>query len=281
MLGRLAKLRDLNQRWLYLAMVAALVVPLAVSIPMPRVTAWPATRGVYRQVESCPPDKVVWIDSSWDMGSRAECEAQLACVVRHLCRRRIRFVVTCLGTVFSPDFATKVIEPIASQAGYVYGRDWVNLGYIQAQAGRAVVIDGLCRDFHEMRPADVYGTPVAKLPLMQRVRSIRDIHMVYIVDYTPDPAWISFVKGQHGTPVAFGCMSIMAPLYCTYIQSGQLCGMLIGNRGAADYEALLDRPGPGTRLLAPASLGNVVIILAAVLGNVGAWAALRSRRKAP
>jgi len=72
----------------------------------------------------------------------------------------------------------------------------------------------------------------------------------------------------------------MGPNYYTYIHSKQLCGMLIGNRGAAEYEALIDRPSTGTRLIGVASFGNSIIIAAALLGNIGAWAALRARRNA-
>lgn len=282
MLDWLAKLEGLDRRWLYAATVIALIVPLVVLIPMPRGSATAATRGLYDRVESCPPDKVVLIDSSWDMGSRAENQAQLECVVRHLCRRRVRFVVTSVGvTPFAPEFAARVIEPIAAEAGYEYGRDWVNTGFVQAGGSLGAVIDGLCRDVHSVRPQDAKGHPVGELPLMQHVRSIKDVHLVYCITYSPSPDWISFVKGQHHTPVAFGCMSIMSPEYYTYLDSGQLCGMLAGNLGAAEYEALLARPARGTRLLMAAAFGNCAILVAALLGNLGQWAARRKRRETP
>jgi len=281
MMERLAKLESLSQRWLYLATILLLMVPFLVRIPMPpRGQAVMAAKGVYDTIEACPPDKVVMIDSSWDMGSRAENRAQLECVVRHLCRRRIRFVVTSMVTPFAPDFAARVIEPIAKKAGYVYGRDWVNTGFIQVGGNIGAIIDGMCKDFHKIRPTDWKGVPASKLPLLQKVRTINDIHMVYCITYSPAEQWISFVKGQYDTPVAFGCMSIMGPWYYTYLDSGQLCGMLLGNRGAAEYEALLGHPSTGTRLIGVASFGNCIIIAAAFLGNLGAWAARRARRKA-
>jgi len=279
MMDRLAKLHALNPRWLYLATAVLLLIPFVFLIPMPAGLASRATQGLYDAIESCPPDKIVMIDSSWDMGSRSENAAQLECVVRHLCRRRIRFVVTSLGTVFSPEFADRVIGPIAKEAGYVYGRDWVNTGYVQSASGLGVVIDGLARDFHSIRRADARGTPIEDLPLMRQVRTIRDIYLVYVVTYAPSPEWISFIKGQHGTPVGFGCMSMMAPNYYTFIDSKQLCGMLIGNRGAAQYEALIGHPSLGQRLIMVASFGNAAIILAALVGNLGMWAVRRNRRR--
>jgi hypothetical protein len=279
MLKYLAKLQDFNPRWLYAATLVLLVVPLVVPIPLPRGQASQATLGLYRTLDSCPPDKVVLIDSSWDMGSQAENKAQLECVVKHLCRKRIRFVVTSIGvSLFAPEMAQSLIDPIAAKAGYVYGRDWVNCGYVQAGAGLGAVLDTLCKDFHAVRPTDAAGTPAAELPLLDRVRSIKDIHAVYAVTYSPGNEWISFVRGQFGTPVGFGCMSIMAPYYYTYLDSGQLCGALIGNRGAAQYEALENAPGLGTRLMALYSFGNCTILAAALLGNIGMWAARRQRR---
>ncbi len=280
MIRWLAKLEGLNQRWLYVATIGLLIVPFVVPIPMPPGGASMPTQGLYDAIESCPPGKVVLIDSSWDMGSRAENHAQLECVVRHLCGRGVRFVVISLGRPFGPEFAARVINPIAAKAGYAYGRDWVNTGFVDTRGGMGVIIDGLCSDFHKARPKDRDGTPMSKLPLMAKVRSIRDIHMVYCVTYQPSPEWISFANGQYGTPVAFGCMSIMAPNYFTYIDSNQLCGMLVGNRGAAEYEGLIGKKSTGTRLIGVASFGNCIIIIAAILGNVGAWAALRARRKA-
>lgn len=279
-MGRwLARLHTLNPRWLYLATAILLIIPLVILIPMPRGSASRATRGLYDAVEAVPADGIVMIDSSWDQGSRSENAAQLECVVRHLCQRRIRFVVTSLGTVFSPEFAQKTIEPIAAQAGYVYGRDWVNAGYVQSASGLAPVISALALDFHAIRQADVRGTPIGDLPLMKEVRTIRDVRLVYVVTYAPSPEWISFITGQFGTPVAFGCMSMMAPNYYTYIDSKQLCGMLIGNRGAAEYEALIRHPALGTRLSMAASFGNAAVILAAVVGNLGMWAARRAGRR--
>jgi len=274
----LAKLHGMNPRWLYLATAVLLVIPLVVLMPMPGGRASRATQGLYDLIESLPADQVAMVDSSWDQGSRSENAAQLECVVRHLCERKIRFVVTSLGTPFSPTFAQRVIEPIAAKAGYVYGRDWVNTGYVQSASGLGVIIDGLARDFHQIRQADVHGTPIGDLPLMEHVRTISDLSMIYVVTYAPSPEWISFVRGQFGTPVAFGCMSIMAPNYYTYVDSGQLAGMLIGNRGAAEYEALIRHPAMGTRMSMASSFGNAAIILAAIVGNLGMWAASRDRR---
>jgi len=199
MIRFLARFYNLDRRWLYLAMVVILSVPVLVSIPLPHGKTSPSTQSLYDLVDSCPPDKVILIDSSWDAGSAAENRAQLECVIHHICRKKIKFVVTSAGvTPFAPEFADQLIEPIARDAGYVYGEDWVILGYKIAPPGSmGLLIDGICKDLHAMYPTDYREKkPVDQLPLMQRVRSYKDFHFVYCVTYQPDNAWISFVKGQ-------------------------------------------------------------------------------------
>jgi hypothetical protein len=258
-----------------LFMTAYLVLP----ITLPSGKASRTTLGVHETVKSCPDDKFILIDSGWEAGSRAENEAQLACVVEHICSLGKRFVVTGLGVpAVAPKFAMDVIEPIAEEAGYIYGEDWVHAGYVPAGPPIGIMIDGMCRDFGSPFKTEYRGKNHDEIPILQHISSIDDFHMVYCISYGPPEQWISFVNGQYGTPVAFGCMTIMCPQYYMYFKSGQLCGMLIGNSGASEYEKLIDSPGIGTDLMVPASFANCLIILAAIVGNIGLWAAGRKRK---
>jgi hypothetical protein len=282
MIESLAKLHGIDRRWLYLGTVVILLIPLIFSLPMPSGKVSPTTKGIYDLVESCPDDKVILIDSSWDAGSAAENRAQLDCVVRHIVAKRKKFVVTSAGiTPFAPEFADQVIRPIAEEAGYVYGKDWVNSGYKLAPPGGInLLIEAICRDFKELYPSDWANVAMSEYELMKDFKGIDNIHMVYCVTYSPPNEWISYVRGQFGTPVCFGCMTIAAPAYFTFIDSDQLSGMLIGNRGAAEYEGLNKQLGFGTRLIIATAFGNCVVIIAALMGNIGFWANSRLKQKA-
>jgi len=278
MMHWLAKLHSFNPRWLYLATILFLLIPFLWDIPMPQSSISAASLDLYNTIEACPKNGIILIDSSWDPGSQAENKSQLQCVIRHLCSRKIRFVVISTVTAVGPQFANSTIGPIAEAAGYQYGTDWVNLGYIQPAAGMPILIEGMLHDLHQLRKEDYSGTPVDQLPLMKKVKTLRDVYMVYSVTYAPDQSWISFVKGQTGIPVAFGYMTIMAPTYSPFLDSKQLCGALVGNRGAAEYEALCQQPDLGTKLSMAGSFGNIAVILAAIVGNIGLWAALKTRK---
>jgi hypothetical protein len=275
-----AKLQRLDRRWLYLATFLMVFLPILVPIPVGRLSVAKPTRALFDYIEALPAGTTVLVDSSWDSGSLAENEAQLKCVIRHLCRKRIRIVVTSVGvTALGPTFAKDTIQPIADEFGYKYGVDWVNCGYVQGVEGSiGAIIDGLSKDFLATFPTDVTGQRLADMPIMSGFRGIQDAQLVYVLTYAPAPEWISFVKEQFDKPVAFGAMSIMAPQYINNFEARQLAGLLIGNRGAAEYEQLLGHPGQGQRLAVAGSFGAIAVIAAAILGNVAWWAERRSRR---
>jgi hypothetical protein len=276
----LSKFYYLNPRWLYLAVTIVLLIPLVITIKNPPTAGSRGPCGLYDMVTACPTNKVILIDSSWDQGSKPECMAILECFVNDLCKRDIKFIVLGI-TVYAPTFAMEVIQPIADKAGYEYGKDWVHLGFIQPPANNmGLLIQSLCQDVHETRPVDVNNTPIndaAELPLMQQVRSSTNIHMVMAINYCPHLDWISFGKAQFGLPIAFGSAAIMAPYYYVYVDSGQLCGLLTGNRGASEYEELTHIYGMGSKVMMSFAFGLSFIIVAVLLGNVGFWAARRLR----
>lgn len=283
MIDFLAKLQRLDRRWLYAVTLIVVFVPIIIPVGIPDIAVAPATRDLYNAIENCPEDGIVLIDSSWDAGSLAENQAQLRCVVRHLCQRKIRFVVTSVGiTALGPDFAWDTIQPIAKKHGYVYGRDWVNAGFVQGVEGSiGAIITGVCEDFRGTFPVDAFGTPMERLPLMQGFEGVKDenAYLVYVITYAPAPEWISWIYGQYNKPLAFGAMSIMAPVYYNNYQANQLKGLLLGNRAAAEYEQLLGAPGQGTRLAIAGSFGSMAVIAAAILGNVAWWAGRQRGRR--
>ena len=281
MIHFLAKLNKLDRRWLYLVMFLLLVIwfirPLSIPAGPPSLT----TKRLYDAIESCPDDKVILVDSSWDAGSKSENLPQLESVIRHIVKAKKKFVVTSIGvTALAPELATSTIRPIAEAAGYEYGKDWAQFGFLQAgPGGVGIIIDGLCRDFHNTYPTDAFGTDIDKLPIAESIKGAESFHLVYCVTYAPPMEWISFVKGQFGVPVAYGCMTIMAPSYYPYFMSGQLEGMVIGLSGAAEYERMIGVESEGSRMITPASFANVLIVLAVILSNIGLWATKIERRR--
>ncbi len=282
----LIRLQNIDRRWLYLALAIACLVPFLVTIRLP-VYVSPETRNLYEWIDKCPPGKVVLVDSAWDAGSLGENWGQVEVVFDHMLRKGIKFVVISLDiTPLGPQFADKVITKLVTTKypHRKYGVDWVNLGFTK---GDWQAMQQIARDIRRQFKRDSRGWSLddfEHLPLMRMVRNIDDIYMIYSVTYSPLENWIPFVHGVYGTPIGFGCAGIQSTTYYRYILSKQLVGMLVGVRGAAEYDALLypdvqKRESLGTKLIVPQAFGHAAIIVAVVLGNIGYFASRKKERK--
>jgi len=285
----LGNLQHIDRRWVYLFVFVACTLPFIVTIRLPLYVS-PETKGVYDMIEKCPPGKVVVVDSSWDAGSMGENQGQVEVVFDHLFRKNIPFIVTAQGFVLTaPQFSEKVIEKLVrtKYPHKKYGVDWVNLGVTMGLDWQ--IMQQMAKDITKQFPKDYKQTPVEKLPLMKRFlnkdkSSIEYIHMIHAVTYSPSENWLAFIHGQYGTPISFGCAGIQSTTYYRYISSKQLCGMLVGIRGSAEYDALLN-PKPekrwtlGTKLIVPLSFGYLIIIFAIIVGNIGFIASGRGKRR--
>lgn len=281
----IGRLQYIDRRWLYLALAVSCALPFVVRVQLP-VYVSPETRKLYEAIDQCPNDKVVLVDSAWDAGSLGENWGQVEVVFEHLFRKRIKFVVISLDiTPQGPKFADKVISKLVEEKfpDRKYGTDWVNLGYTK---GEWQAIQQIAKDIRKQFKIDSRGYSLddaQRLPLMQQVRNIDDIYMVYSVTYSPTENWIPFIHAVYGTPVGFGCAGIQSTTYYRYVLAGQLVGMLVGVRGAAEYDAILhpeagDRVSLASKLIVPQSFGHTVIIAAVIIGNIGYLASRRRGR---
>ena len=136
---------------------------------------------------------------------------------------------------------------------------------------------GLGQDLPKAVGKDKYGTPVARIPMMQDVRSIKDVGLV--IDITPSGTldyWIAFLQGVYGTPLGYAPTAVMVPEGYNPLDAGQIKGMLPGLVGAGQYEVLINHRGFGTRASGAQSATHILIIFLIIAGNLGYIA---SRRK--
>jgi hypothetical protein len=140
-------------------------------------------------------------------------------------------------------------------------------------------------------PTDQAGTPLAQIPIMKGIPSVRQVKLIFTVATgLIGEWWITQVHPQVGTPIIIGPTAVSAPKYYAFLNSGQLVGMLGGMKGAAEYEKLLRERHPemerfyGTTRDFTATKGmdgqtvlHTIILLFILLGNS---AFLLSRRGA-
>jgi hypothetical protein len=278
----LERFQTLDRRILYAVFFVFVVAAHFVPIQWPSTPA-KHTRALYEAIEEAPLDKVVAVDSDWFAGIRAESENQMRAVFRHLMRRRLKFVM--LAWARNPEgqkFGYDIAADVAKEYGYEYGKDWVALGMVAKARGAELA--SLAKDIHGFVETDMYGTSLddaEALPIMQEVENIYDIGFIMSFSYGFDPNWLGFIQGVYGTPFGVAMSAIESSTAYSFFESGQVCGIIAGAPGAAEYEELLDLPESKRPARTPVnvlSISIVYVLIAILLGNVAYLTSLRKTR---
>lgn len=263
-------LTRINRHWLYGALLAIVVIGLIVPIPLPLAVSPEATR-FYEAIESAPKDKLVLVSTLWSASTQGENRPQTQVVLKHLMKRHIRFALIAFGDAQSTTLAQELAEEQARIYKYEYGKDWINLGYRQDIAG---TLKGMVRDINETLKTDsVNRRPLAEYPVMAGVRNVKDLSVIAEFSASGNyKSWVGLVVGSTNAAFCYAPTSVMAPELYTYLDSGQIRGMLFGIKGAAEYEQLLGEKGFTTRAITPVSLALVLLFVLIGLGNYGMYA---------
>lgn len=273
--GWAERLQQIDRRILYLILVVMVSIPIVYPMRIKNAVA-PMSRSLWETIDQTPRNKVVLLSSTWSNSTRGENGGQCRAILEHMMSRKIRFLVSSF-TPQGTKVARDIIESLSPKYGYVYGRDWVHLGF---QASSNNFVKGINADFRGTVKKDVMRkAPLASFPLMSEVKSIDDVHIVVEVSASASHyVWIQFLKP--GVRIGFCPTSVMAPEALPYYSSGQLCGILWGAKGAYDYEQLNVEHGTGSfgtgqRYMGPVSAAFALIIVSIAVGNIAMFSARR------
>ncbi|MFA0765139.1 MAG: hypothetical protein BDTLLHRC_000092 [Candidatus Fervidibacter sp.] len=268
----LVRFQDIDRRYIYLAVAAALTLPIVLQLRMPQIPT-PPTQAAFKAVENVPDEKVVLIAADFDTGTVGENGPQLRAVLEHLMRRKKKFVILSLIAPQGVTIAELYARTIGEKYGYKYGRDYVNLGYLP---GGAPTLERMGRSVWETFPTDTKRIPLSELPMMRQVRSAQDISLVAIFTGSGVlPYYVQTFWAQFKVPLIEGCTGIIVPELFPYMEAKQLVGILPGLKGAAEYEALLQQNGLGMRGMVAQSVAHALVIILILLGNLGMWLSRR------
>jgi hypothetical protein len=268
------RVSQLDRRWIYLAMAVAVIFPIFVPIRMP-VGITPEARQLYDAVEALPEGSVVMLTFDYYPSTVAETRPMSIAALHHLFRKNLKVITMTTIPLGGPSIADRTMRVMAEQYHKTYGVDYVNLGY---KANYTAVLLGMGSSIESIYPADQYGTPLAKLPLMEAVKSYDQISFIYIVaDNGIVDNWVSIVNAQFSKPLGAGVTAVMAPKFYSYVQAGQMTGLLGGMKGAAEYEMLVNKPAMALIGMDSQSMAHLLIIAFVVAGNVAFFAMRRKR----
>lgn len=255
------RMMRIDRRILYLILavniIGTLMVRVAIEPDIP-----PAVKSFYDTIEALQPGDMVMVSSTWSAGTLAENQPQFEAVLKHLMRKRLRFTIIS----FAPparDISHRLARRIAEENGYVEGKDWAHFGYMP---DIIIAIKGMSEDVAQTIRQDVRRVPIAELEVMQDIKSLKDYKLV--VDVTPSDTLVSWISYRPPNLKILYCpTSVIAAEAYTFLDSGQILGIITGAKGAYEYERLLGIVGLGTRFINAIQFSHVLIIFFILLGN--------------
>jgi hypothetical protein len=256
------------------------------------VTTTSSTRRAFEFIERLKPGDVVWISYDYGPSSAPENDPMAEAFLRQCFLKKLRVIVCAFYPLGGLGLANNSVARVAAEMpGLRYGVDYINLGY---KDGAAAVMRRLGDNIGDAFPTDVNGRKIGEFPIMDGVRDIRHVALVFTVATgVIGEYWITQVHAQFGTPIIIGPTAVSAPKYYAYLNAGQLEGMLGGMKGAAEYEKLLMAKYPqlnryyhetkyftATKGMDGQTVLHTVILMFIFLGNVAFLVTRGKERKA-
>jgi hypothetical protein len=265
---------------------AILLLVITVPILTHTTTAVPissTTRALYDFIQNLPPNSLVVESFDYATSVVPELHPQAIVVTQQLFMRPLKILFVALDNN-GPTLADAVLAAI-DKGNRSYGVDYANLGYIPNTA----TLIGMPSNIAQFLPLDTHGNPTASLPIIKEFPAAKEAALVITFDDDSSAlySYLQYWQGRSKIPVAVGATATIAPGFMPFYNSGQLVGVLISIRAAAEYELLLYQQykcclgisGASSAMVA-LSMSHLLIIAMVVFGNAVYFIGNRSPRKA-
>ena len=272
--GIFTKLQEIDRRYIFFLIGLAAFLPLIFPLGLP-LGVTPSSQNLFNAVDSLEENSVVLLTFDYYPSTLPETQPMSYAALRHLFKKNIRVITATVIPLGALSVMEEVVNNVAREYDKEYGVDYVNLGY---KYGYVAVMLGMGRRISDIFPRDNYNTKLEDLPLMQEVKNYDDIDFLFVVaDNATVDYWVSLVNAQFGLPMGAGVTAVMAPKSYSFLQTGQMVGLLGGMKGAAEYEKLTQNQDKATRGMDPQSIIHLLIVVFIILGNIGYFMGKRSR----
>jgi len=282
------RLMTIDRRIIYAILLVVVTLPLVFPSVL-KVTPMTPVEKLFTAVDNTPDDKALILDCSYAPQIKAEVEPMAIAVLRHAFKTRKKILVLSLY-VEMIGLATRAINQVVEEFNSVaetyedsliYGRDYVFLGW---QPPPIVPMLGMGESISNIYVVDYYGNQTDTLQIMQKVKNYNDISILVALSGSTIPiSWVAYAQNRYGLRVGVGCTAVSGADFYTYYQTGQFTGLMVGMKGAAEYEELVEANHgvKGRRVASEAMLSltyaHLIIMLFIVIGNIGFF--LHRRRK--
>jgi hypothetical protein len=271
-----------DPRLVYVILLLVITVPILTHTLLP-VPVNPTTRALFEYIQNLPPNSLVVESFDYATSVVPELHPQALIVTQQLFMRPVKILFVAQDPN-GPPLADAVLDAI-DKGNKSYGVDYANLGWIPNTA----TLIGMTANIAQFLPLDARGNPTASLPIIKEFPAAKLTALVITFDDDSSAlySYLQYWQGRFNTPVAVGATAILAPGYMPFYSSGQLVGILISMRAAAEYELLvyqqynccLGLSGAGSAMVA-LSMSQLLIVAMVVFSNAAYFIAKRSSKKA-
>lgn len=275
------KLIGLDRRFIFVAIFIAVSIPFFLPIRFFAAPQEETLRFDSALVAALNKDKPILVDVDFGPQTMAEMEPMLMAVLHRIFQSGQKVVFL----TFMPEAASPLrayLTQMEKKYHLRYGVDYVFLGYASAYA---YTMYGLGASFSAFFHSDDRGTPINEIPLMTQVNNLHDVSAVVNIASNAFPMfWIQYSVTPHGLDFLAGTTAVHAAECFPYLQTRQLKGLLVGGRGAAEYETylkkigVLSQFGDATKGLGSQSLALFTILGFIALGNIAYFTLKRGHK---
>jgi hypothetical protein len=268
--------RDNVTRIITLCVLLSFIIPYLNPIGLPIVIT-NYTQECYDLIMDLGPGDIILIDQNW--GGYGERTPGTIAIFRQLFEEMedVRMVIlSCdapgLSQLATHSLLTKILDIPDTK---VYGTDYVYLGFVP---GWEPMIAALAQDPTSVYPTDYYGAPTADMPIFQDVEykntgrrgfvNYEDIDLIFNDEGKHTTRYFIYQWGDpFGIPmITLASMKDITEYVMYYPHSVQ--GLLMGSRGGAEYEMIIEKPGLGLASMDAMSAVSMVAITFLIIGNI-------------
>lgn len=206
------------------------------------------SRKVMKVVESIKPGSKVMIAVNYGPEGRAELEEALSTLITFLAKKESGIIFVTMVPAGIETVSTAVEKSLSrlksSEIRYVYGRDYIHLGYV---AGGTIAAGMLTGKLTDMRVRDIYGNELRNMPVLNGINRFSDLSGFFEfssmkLDDVPGAVMISMFSGGGSVPVTVFCTADTVSEYIPFVRSGSVDSMAGGFRDVVAVTKMLD-PG--------------------------------------
>lgn len=280
----LQRLDQLDRRWIFLAMLLTVAVPILTRTAIPERPT-PLSKSLFDKLEELPEGAKILIVIDYEPPTEGELAPMTTAFLRHCCLKRHKIYLFTLwptGLPLIDQNIRKTIDGEFGALGLKYGEDYVNLGF---RPGNEVAIKILAQDLRELISTDNAGTRLDDLPMMRDIHNVGDFDVVIDVSagFPGGKEWVQYAGTAGDLQLAVGCTGVMVPQMAPYYPN-QIVGLLAAIKGAAEYESALADTypdqvsltnSPATQRMGPQFWAHLLMVALIVLGNAIYFSARR------